>query len=135
MTETSHLKVVHSDPCTCDEDYYSKGSKTCPLHGRLKVVPFKPRPCPFKESVLETLKEVLEEAEAGNVNAVVVAVVRPNGAITCNSSEGETVGLMVGALALAQHSLLAATEREEGSDDPDDGGESGTSLIVTAASG
>ena len=99
-------------------------TETTPTH--LKVVPFKPRPCPYKESVIETLNEVLKEAEEGNVNAVVVAVVRPNGAITCNSSEGETVGLMVGALALAHHRILAATEAEDSSDDPedpDDGGE------------
>ena len=129
MTETSHLKVVPFKP---------RPKTSCTEVPYLKVVPFKPRPKTNKEledqaDATATLKEVLAEAEAGNVNAVSIAIVRPGGGITSTNSGGDLGGLL-GALALAQYRLLAGAEDsddcDDPDDDPDDGGEPAAAALA-----
>lgn len=68
-----------------------------------------------KESAIEMLETVLEQAKEGRVAGVAIAVVRPNGA--CNSSHSETYSApaLLGAVTLLNYRLLRYIE-----DEPDD---------------
>jgi nicotinamidase-related amidase len=67
-----------------------------------------------RKSVVETLEEVLADARAGNIEAVVVSVVRPKGhATNCTwSTSSAAASAMVGAASFTLHRLMRdLTER------------------------
>ena len=59
-----------------------------------------------KESVIETLEEALKQARAGDVQAITIAVVRPNGSLNTSWSNNSNVSPMLGATLLLQHRLM-----------------------------
>jgi hypothetical protein len=67
-----------------------------------KIVQLTTRPAEVCASVVETLEEVLAEARAGDITAVAIAIVRPNGAINSTTSETDDVGTLLGAITLMQ---------------------------------
>lgn len=78
-----------------------------------KLVKFKPLIDISKASAIDTLKEALKEAQAGDVTSVAIAVVRPTGAINCSRSDTHDIGRLLGAIALLNHRALLATEKDE----------------------
>lgn len=61
-------------------------------------------------SVIETLEEALAEARAGQIIAVGIAVVRPNGSINSSRSQTDNVAPLLGAMVLAQTRFTKAIE-------------------------
>lgn len=65
-----------------------------------------------RQSAVETLEAVLEEALQGKVSAVAIAIVRPNGAAnTCSSSASKGVNLL-GAISLLHLRVAQSIEDE-----------------------
>lgn len=61
---------------------------------------------------IETLESALEEARAGRVVAVAIAVLRPKGEINVGHSDTADVGRLLGAISLLQWRLLNNLERQ-----------------------
>lgn len=74
---------------------------------KLKVVPKRKYP-----DVVACLRSVMDEAKAGDVSSVAVAVVRPNGFINAMFSESDNAPGMMGAVSLLQHRLIRQAEDE-----------------------
>jgi hypothetical protein len=56
----------------------------------------------IQRTVIQTLEDALAQAREGDITAVSIAVVRPNGAVNCSRSETDDVGRLLGAMSLAQ---------------------------------
>lgn len=63
-----------------------------------------------RASVIETLAEAMDRAVAGNIVAVAIAFVTPDGAINTSRSQSDNVGTLLGAVTLLQGRLLAKIE-------------------------
>ena len=82
----------------------------------VKVVKFKKRIDADKESAIETLEMVLQQAKAGDISEVAIAFVRPNSAINCFVSDNTmgNAGLILGAVAMLQYRLSKMLDDEDG---------------------
>jgi hypothetical protein len=89
----------------------------------LKVVPFtgpKKAIDEDREGAVNTIKEMLADAEKGRITAVSIAYVRPEGSVGTIWSPGE-VGPMLGAVALLQFRLIDQLESIDEEEDEDEG--------------
>lgn len=75
-----------------------------------KLLKFKSHRDLARLSSIEALQEALRQAKQGDVVAVGIAVVRPNGAINTSRSDTDDVARLLGAISLLQHRTLSATE-------------------------
>lgn len=63
-----------------------------------------------KQSVIETLETTLEQARAGDVVAVGIAVLRPSGAGNAGFSDSDNCIGLLGAVEILRHRLLNSIE-------------------------
>lgn len=78
--------------------------------GELRVLETAPQR--MSASVIETLEKVLEDAREGNVTAVGIAVVRPNGTVNTAFSQSDQAGALLGSVSLLQARMINAVETE-----------------------
>ena len=60
----------------------------------------------IKASVVRTLRDALEQAETGEIVAVAIAVVRPNGSINTSTSDADPVAPLLGAVDVLHARIL-----------------------------
>jgi hypothetical protein len=63
-----------------------------------------------RASVIETLEDALEDAKAGNIRSVAIAVVRPDLALNACWSDSDSAAPLIGAVALLQKRLIEALD-------------------------
>lgn len=63
-----------------------------------------------KKSVIETLEAALEEAKAGKIRGVAIAVVRPDMALNTSWSDSDAAAPLVGAVALLQKRIVQSLD-------------------------
>jgi len=71
----------------------------------MSVIELKTRPVEIVQTVIERLEMILEEARAGRISAVAIAVVTDNGATNCAWSETDDVGKLLASVARLQHKI------------------------------
>lgn len=64
-------------------------------------------------NVIRILEECLEEAQAGKIESIAIAISRPWKGINCRFSETGDAGRILGAMALLRHRMLIALERDD----------------------
>lgn len=63
---------------------------------------------------IDILEEILAEAKAGNIQSVLIAIVKPDTAMGSTWSSG-TAGLMLGAIRMLEHQFIKeAIDGEDG---------------------
>lgn len=72
-----------------------------------EIVALKTERAAFREEVVSLLEQALAEARAGDVAAVAIAVVRPDGHVNCGFTDFDTAGPLLGSVALLQARLIA----------------------------
>lgn len=65
---------------------------------------------PRNASVVSTLKAVRLDANQGNLSAIAVGIVRPDGSINTVFSDSDQAAAMLGSVSLLSHRLLSAVE-------------------------
>lgn len=74
----------------------------------VEVVKFTSARAEIIKSVITTLEDALNDARAGQIVAVSIAFVRPDGAINTSRSACDNLGLLLGAATLAQGRMIAS---------------------------
>lgn len=78
----------------------------------MSVVQLTTRPTKVVHSVIERLEAALEQAKAGKISAIAIAVVMDDDAMNCAWSDSENVGLLVGSVARLQHRLNRSVDEQ-----------------------
>lgn len=66
------------------------------------LVPLHPFRAECIADAQQTLQAILDQAKDGEITSVVIAYVRPDGAINRSRSQTDDIGRLLGAVALAQ---------------------------------
>lgn len=69
-------------------------------------------PEPAGASVIDTLRDIIEDAEAGKVSSVAIAIAYRDGTVGTAWSEVPSMGLLIGATARLQWRLIQAQVEE-----------------------
>lgn len=62
-----------------------------------------------RASVIETLEAILADARAGNISAIALAYLRPDGSANNCWSDTHTSMTLIGAITILQYSIAGAT--------------------------
>lgn len=76
----------------------------------MSVVELKTRTAEVKQSVVEVLRQVLAQAEAGKIKAVAVVGVMDDLSVLTSASSNDCLPTLIGGLAITQQRLIVDRE-------------------------
>lgn len=77
------------------------------------IVSLQTRPKAINAEVVKMLRELLAQAEAGDIEGLAYAAQLPNGSCLTESSTTDQFQRLIGAVAILQHDMIASRARTE----------------------